>query len=485
MKFLCFFTLLFAIGLTAFAESTISKEEESARRLKQGVQYFDSGKYDLAETEFKAILDFTPNSPLAYFNLGLTKYKQGHYPEAIKNFDKVIQMRSDYTGAALYFKAISQMNLDQTEEAIKTAKRHTQARFFVKDLKALVNTIQTGSDEYFENAKLAAADENYELCLLEMDQSALTDTRKGKELVNKCTLGLKVSPSKDIEVAKAYYYSLYLDAHVSQTDNIYQENTNILKKLTYFTEIGGEFVLRNKIDTGIGLSYNQFNAIELPRFKDETYNIYIPFYYKNNNNYFGTKAFFNNNKYEGLDSYSDTGLSFFYSHLEKKKYLLSFYVSTLARTSFKSDFDYKAGTNNFARLYGSRFINELTVSASIAYEQTHTGDQPWGAFILPYANKTMSYGLSFKYDFDKISSLNLRSNYSVKDYSNKLSPNNIYRNDKFTGLSLIYQHIFNKKVKAYLQQSMNKNISNYDDTEFINRNYTENMTIIGMSLVTY
>ena len=162
MKLFSILTILFAIVLTTFAEPTTNKEalkgdakspkaqqKEYTRRLEQGVRYFDNGKFAEAETEFKAILAFAPKEALAYFNLGLVKYKQGNFPEAIKNFDQVIKMRSYYVGAAFYYKAISLYNLEKNDEAVKTAKRYTQAKFFYKPAQSLIKTITTGSDEYY------------------------------------------------------------------------------------------------------------------------------------------------------------------------------------------------------------------------------------------------------------------------------------------------------------------------------------------------
>lgn len=502
MKLISIITLLFAIVLTTFAGPTTNREEyrgdalltkaqqaEYTERLNKGAEYFDAGKYELAETEYNTILKFAPKKALVHFNLGLTKYKQGNFPEAIKHFDTVVKMRSYYVGAAFYYKAISQMNLDQNDEATKTAKRYTQARFFYKPSQELIKTIKTGSDEYYENAVKATADENYELCLLEMDESVLTDTRKGKELVTKCALALKsgepVFETAAPKTLPPYYHNLYLDMHVSQTDNIYQENINQIKKMTYFAEFGGQFLIRNYIDTGIGFFYNHFNAIDLARFKDETFNVHVPFYFRSGKNRVSAQVFYNLSKYEGADSYSDAGLGLNYSYNEEK-YQLGLYGSTLKRTSLNTAFDYKAGTNNSVRFVASRFINQLTVSAIAGYEQVFSGDQPWGATVLPYANKTSRLGLNLSYDFNKISILNLRSAYAVKDYANRLAPNFTDRDDKTTSVTLAYQHVFSNKVRAYLQQTMQKNTSNFAiPAELIDRNYTENITTLGLSLQSF
>lgn len=495
-----FFVIVFMWALNIYAGSETKREEYKdnstlskklkiiqTKKLNEGIKFFVTKKYDLAEAKFKNILLKNPKNALAYFNLGLTKYKQRDYPEAIKNFDVVTKMPSYYAGAAVYYKSISQLNLGKPTDAIKTAKQYKNETFFYKPVQALIETIETGSDEHFENAKLAATDANYELCLLEMNQSVLTDTYRGRELITKCIAELKRALSKDVPTAQAEknYYKLYLDAFISKTDNVYQQNKNTLDKLVYFTEVGGEYLYKNKVDIGIGFNYNLVNAVDLDRFKVETYNLHIPTYYRANSDYFGVTPFYEINKYVDEDSYSDVGISFFYSHLDKKNYRLGLYGSAAKRASLNNDFDYKAGTVNVFKLYASRFIDELSISASVAFEQDISGVKTIGAFLLPYANDTITYDVGFSYDFDKYSVLKLKYSLAVKDYAHIVSPNKTDRKDNLNRAVLTYHYLFNKNIKAFLQQSFKKNDSNYGENEFINKNYNENVTAIGLSLIAY
>lgn len=500
MKTLIFFILICASVLKTYAGS-VNKQESSARnltenqkikkeqvdRLKQGIQYFETKKYDLAETEFKKILYLNPKNAIAYFNLGLTKYKQGHYSEAIENFNIVTKMQTYYVGAAFYYKSISQLNLGHSEEAIKTAKQYKKANFFHQPMQRLITAIENGTDEHFESAKNAAADENYELCLLEMNQSVLSDTYKGRELITKCIVDLKRATSKEIVKAEVEknYYKLYFDTYISQTDNVYQKNINSLGKQVYFAEIGGEYLFKNTVDIGFGINYNHLDAVDLPRFKAETFSLNIPTYYKSTGNYMGITPFYDLNKYVGENSYSDAGISFFYSYLDKKNYRLGLYGSAAKRTSLNNDFDYKAGTLNYIKFFASRFIDELSISANVAFEQSIIGDLPMGSFVLPYANDTIIYGLGVSYDLNKFSVLNLRYSLAVKDYAHIFLPNLLDRKDEQTRTVLAYHYMFNKNIKVFLQQSLIKNKSNYDEHAFINKNFDENITAIGLSLLTY
>lgn len=500
IKTLIFFILICTTVLKTYAEpmniqesliDDLTENQKTKKKLidhlKQGIQYFETKKYDSAEAEFKKILNLNPKNTIAYFNLGLTKYKQGLYPEAIEYFDIVTKMHSYYVGASFYYKSISQVNLEQPEEAIKTAKQYKKENFFYQPLQRLIAAIENGTDEYFENAKDAAADGNYELCLLEINQSVLSDTYKGRELITKCIVDLKRATSREtfkIEDEKNYY-KLYFDTYISQTDNVYQKNKNALSKQVYFAEIGGEYLFKNTIDIGFGFNYNHLNAVDLPRFKAERFSLSIPTSYRSNGNYMGITPFYDLNKHVGEDSYSDAGISLFYYHLDKKNYRLGLYGSTAKRTSLSTDFDYRAGTINYAKLFASRYIDELSISANVAFEQNNIGDLKMGSFVLPYANNTIIYGLGASYDFNRFSVLNLRYSLAVKDYVHIFLPNQSDRRDEQTRSVLSYHYMFNENIKVFLQQSFIKNKSNYDEHAFINKNYDENITAIGLSFLAY
>ena len=92
------------------AKLTKAQQEKFQQLLNSGVQHFQDTQYDAAETDFKAILEFAPKKNLAYYNLGLTKYRQGDYQGAIDYFDQVIKKHSYYVGAAFYYKSICQLN---------------------------------------------------------------------------------------------------------------------------------------------------------------------------------------------------------------------------------------------------------------------------------------------------------------------------------------------------------------------------------------
>lgn len=470
-------------------ELTKDQQIEYQRKLDLGIKHFEEGQYDQAEKEFKDIIAFAPKKNLAYFNLGLVKYRQGDYPAAISYFDTVIKKRSYYVGGAFYYKAIAQMNLEQNEEALKTAKRFTQNRFFYKPSQSLINSIKTGTDEYMENAKLALNDENFELCLLELEESVMTDTKAGKALMAQCKSGVantSTSESESVVETLPNRWKVWLDTSISHSDNVYQEATNKYARYLYNAEVGAEYVWTNKIDVGIGASYEYSDANDLPNFRDETLTAYIPIFWRRDANRINAQLFYSNNKFDGTEAWSETGafLNYFYS---QEKYVIGLIGTATEKKSIDSAYDYKNGPFTSARLTGSRFIDAYTLSAYIGMDESRSGAQPIGGTdLLPNGYKANRIGASAAYDFNqKISRLTLRLASSQKDYLDVVSLNGTDRKDTTNTATLSYQHRFNPYVKAYLEQSYIKNDSNYDVTEVIDKNYTENLTTLGLSLVAF
>ncbi|MGZ3727532.1 MAG: tetratricopeptide repeat protein [Pseudobdellovibrio sp.] len=468
---------------------TKAQQDEYKQRLEQGLKYFENGQYTEAENEYKAILAFAPKKNLAYFNLGLTKYREGDYQAAINYFDTVIKKHSYYVGAAFYYKAICQLNLGQKDAAVKTAKRYTQARYFYVPSQNLVKAIQSGKDEYLTNANDAFADENYELCMLEMDESVFTDTPAGKELVKKCKDGmLAEGPLPTVPAVEtprlANHLDLWFNTRIDHTDNVYEEGTNTVSKYLYDINFGGEYVFRNKVDYGIGLTYDHSNAVDLGNFKDEMYTVYVPLYYRSGDSRYSGEIFYNQDKSNGSDAWSEAGalLNYFYS---KETYSVGLIVNASRRTSLTSAFDYKTGPFTSARLLGSRYIGSWTLKAYVGADQDLAGDQPVGTGLLPYANKSIRYGLGADYDINDKNRIGLKGSAVNRDYLDVVSANNTDRADTTTTLTLGYQYKFNKNVKVFLEQSAIKNDSNYGIKEIVSKDYTENVTTLGLNLVSF
>ncbi len=471
-------------------DKKLTKEQQTQfqKLLDEGVANYEQGQFAKAEENFKEILKIAPEKNLAYFNLGLTKYKQGDYQAAINYFDTVVKKRSYYVGAAFYYKAICQLNLGQKEEALKTAKRFTPARFFYKPSQNLIKSIQNGTDEYLDNAKAAYADENYELCLLELEESVLTDTNGGKEVLNQCKAGMAKEDSATSETVVEKLpnrHRLWLDAKYMHTDNAYQEDSNKFDRYLYEVEVGGEYIWANTVDFGIGASYQVSDAVDLPNYKDELLNVYIPLYYRVSNHRYNAQLFYNHDKYNGDDAWSQSGAfaNYFYTTGDN---VLGFVVAASQRNSLATAFDYKAGPFASVRALYTRYINAVTLSAYVGADENRAGSQSLGTGLLPFGNRSTRAGASIAYDFNEmVSRLTLKGSTAQKDYLDLVSANGTDREDTQNVISLTYLHKFNKNVKAWLEHAHTQNNSNYDNLEVINKNYTENLTTLGLSLVAF
>ena len=456
--------------------------------LNEGVSLFDNGDYVGAEKKFAEIIGFAPHKNLAHFNFALSKYKQGDYKAAIESFDKVIKKRSYYVGAAFYYKAISQLNLGLESDAVKTAKRFTPARFFYGPSQSLIKSIQNGTDEFYENAKLALADENFELCLVELEESVFADTTKGKDLHKLCSQALSQPEgpmvTKVIEKELENRYRFWLDGRLKASDNIFGEGRNQVARTTYNFEVGAEYVFRGKIDYGFGVSYEHENAIDLPNYKDELISLYMPFFYRDGAHRYSAQAFYNHSKFVAEDVWSETGMFLNYLYTQEK---YSFgLIGTLAKkTDLTSAFEYKNGTFSNLRLNYNRFFGPTTLGFFVGFDQTMAGDQNFGVGVLPYSNKALRGGVTGQHNLDSSNSFYGRITYADKDYLNVYSANGTDRQDKATTGVLGYQYRFSRNARVYIEQAYVRNNSNYGDLEIVNKDFTENTTTLGVSLVSF
>jgi tetratricopeptide (TPR) repeat protein len=485
-----FSSQLFAGPLTnkeeieADALLTKQQQEEYQQRLDRGLNYFDQGDYANAEKEFQTILTFAPKKALAYFNLGLTKYKMKDYKAAIENFDKVIKMKSYYVGAALYYRAISQMNLGDTEGAEKTAKRYTESRFYYDESQQLLKTIKSGSDEYFKNAQDAYIEGNFELCLLELEMSALTDTPKGVDLTTKCKNALatqeKEEPTVIVE-AKKYVTEFYMDARLSQSDNVYQVANDTKTNGTYSVYANGQARWVAPVEFGLGAKYNVYDVFDLKPFRDEMMGVFLPIVYKTQNQRVFADVSYESSKFDEKASYTGTGGSITYLHLISN-YTLGVILSDQSVKSESTIFDYKAGRYQAMRYLVTRYDGRFSANLTIGFEDNDTNDQNWGTFVLPMSNKAVKYSTRLAYNLFDNQEISFRGLFADYTFKNNLAANGIGRADRFTSLMLRYNYMWTNVISTYLSASTNKNDSTYGDTQGINRNYTENLLSLGLTV---
>ncbi len=91
-------------SLTVFGLSDYGKE------LHRAVNYYNDGKYDLAEQPWRSVLKYDANSELAHIGLGKVHYLKGNYKEALDEFE-LGNDRNNYSRAyKLYRDAVIRSN---------------------------------------------------------------------------------------------------------------------------------------------------------------------------------------------------------------------------------------------------------------------------------------------------------------------------------------------------------------------------------------
>jgi len=111
--------LLFSSGFSQSNRST----------LNEGVDKYDEKKYTDAEVDFRKVVESSPKSFEANYNLGNTYYKQEKYDDAIKSYQSAFENAKDNESRAKIFHNVGNSllksnKIEQSVEAYKTALKY-------------------------------------------------------------------------------------------------------------------------------------------------------------------------------------------------------------------------------------------------------------------------------------------------------------------------------------------------------------------------
>ncbi|MCZ7611508.1 MAG: tetratricopeptide repeat protein [Ignavibacterium sp.] len=111
--------LLLLFSFYGFAQSNRST-------LNQGVDKYEEKKFNEAEIDFRKVVENSPKSYEANFNLGDAYYKQGKYEDAIKSFQSALESAKDNDRKAKVYHNIGNSllknnKIEQSIEAYKNA----------------------------------------------------------------------------------------------------------------------------------------------------------------------------------------------------------------------------------------------------------------------------------------------------------------------------------------------------------------------------
>ncbi len=116
------FSIITAIIILLF--SSISFAQSNRSTLNKGVDKYDEKKYTDAEVDFRKVVENSPKSYEANFNLGNTYYKQEKYDDAIKSYQSAFENAKDNESRGKIFHNVgnSLLKSNKIEESIEAYK---------------------------------------------------------------------------------------------------------------------------------------------------------------------------------------------------------------------------------------------------------------------------------------------------------------------------------------------------------------------------
>ena len=103
-------------ALSDYNEAVRLKPKEIQPYEERAQLYYELGKYDLADEDYRKMTELKPGSVMGYMGLGRNANEQKHYVDAIKQFDYVTKLASDYA-SGYSFRAESYIGLEKWNEA--------------------------------------------------------------------------------------------------------------------------------------------------------------------------------------------------------------------------------------------------------------------------------------------------------------------------------------------------------------------------------
>ena len=92
------------------------KPDENSLYDKRAQIYYEQEKYDLADADYKKMIDLKPGETMGYMGIGRNANAQKRWDDAIKQFDYVTKLASDYS-SGYSFRAESYIGKEKWSEA--------------------------------------------------------------------------------------------------------------------------------------------------------------------------------------------------------------------------------------------------------------------------------------------------------------------------------------------------------------------------------
>lgn len=103
-------------AITDYTTAIRVKSDETSLYEKRAQIYYEQGKYELADADYRKMIDLKPGETMGYMGLGRNANAQEHWNDAIKQFDYVTKLANDYS-SGYSFRAESYIGLEKWNEA--------------------------------------------------------------------------------------------------------------------------------------------------------------------------------------------------------------------------------------------------------------------------------------------------------------------------------------------------------------------------------
>lgn len=103
-------------ALSTYADGIKNYPDQTVLYQKRGQLYYELSQYDLSDADYRKLIEMQPGETVGYMGLGRNANAQERWDDAIKQFDYVTKLSSDYS-SAYSFRAESYIGLKKWDEA--------------------------------------------------------------------------------------------------------------------------------------------------------------------------------------------------------------------------------------------------------------------------------------------------------------------------------------------------------------------------------
>lgn len=481
--------MLKIIFLAVLASSTVVYAQPAG-----SVKLMQDKNYKAAELQIKKELMQFPESESLQLNLGIAQYQLKKFNEAALTFEKLSDKGSGYSSAALYYGALSRFNLRQEmKSTLLLSKISDQSSPFFELGRELEAAIQKKSDPGLAEAQLAYDNYEYEQCLEFIENSLFIDHQEGLSLKRQCqneiadekrdeqrSSGLNTGHSSSAGAAEPRHsFDLFADLSLGYNNNIYAEADQPTAKPITQTVIGAEYIYKSKFDVGLGVNYDDNNVVGVDQSRDTTTSVYLPVAVYFDNSDWHTEAYYNLTQVNAQSVYHQIGLTSQVTY-SLSDFSTSFRADISQRNAQDAAYTYVEGRYSTLRADLAYDTETFKINFLGAFNHIQSGDLVLTGGTLPSAYKSVRVGAQLFYWLTSSTRFLLAAQTESRKYSNQYAT--FLRQDQTRFLQLRLDFKATQFLKFYLENESTLNTSNYDNTQLVNKNFSENIFRVGTVL---